>query len=193
MPNFLKIWRVCFCRHGRTTSFFWIVWVTTIFLSWHCRNKAQDISIFRKRRILFFKARNQEVGFFVSFPDFCFSNRKACDLCSPENLSGDHREHRGKCENSGFSPALLMAQFSLKISPRNEKNDRMTGRRRINACRSSVSVFSIMWIFITQGGSIRHSNIGRRMKSISELAIGKQWDIVKQGSLHQSFNKSCPT
>ena len=35
--------------------------------------------------------------------------------------------------------------------------------------------------------------IGRRMKSISELAIGKQWDIVKQGSLHQSFNKSCPT
>ena len=31
------------------------------------------------------------------------------------------------------------------------------------------------------------------MKSISELAIGRQWDIVKQGSLHQSFNKSCPT
>ena len=31
------------------------------------------------------------------------------------------------------------------------------------------------------------------MKSISELAIGKQWDIVNQGSLHQSFNKSCPT
>ena len=40
------------------------------------------------------------------FPDFCFSNRKACDLCSPENLSGDHRKHRGKCENSRFSPAL---------------------------------------------------------------------------------------
>ena len=29
--------------------------------------------------------------------------------------------------------------------------------------------------------------------SISELAIDKQWDIVKQGSLHQSFDKSCPT
>ena len=27
------------------------------------------------------------------------------------------------------------------------------------------------------------------MKSISELVIGKQWDIVNQGSLHQSFNK----
>ena len=34
------------------------------------------------------------------------------------------------------------------------------------------------------------SNAG--LKSISELAIGKQWDIVKQGHLHQSFNKSCP-
>ena len=31
------------------------------------------------------------------------------------------------------------------------------------------------------------------MKSISELAIGKQWDIVNQGPLHQSFHKSCPT
>ena len=27
------------------------------------------------------------------------------------------------------------------------------------------------------------------MKSISELAIGKQWDIVIQRLLHQSFNK----
>ena len=30
------------------------------------------------------------------------------------------------------------------------------------------------------------------MKSISELVIGIQWDIVIQGALHQSFNKSCP-
>ena len=30
------------------------------------------------------------------------------------------------------------------------------------------------------------------MKSISELVIGKQWHIVNQGALHQSFNKSCP-
>ena len=67
----------------------------------------------------------------MCFPDFCFSNRKACDLCSPENLSGDHRKHRGKCENSGFSPALQMAQFSLKISPGNEKADQRSGRRRI--------------------------------------------------------------
>ena len=65
------------------------------------------------------------------FPDFCFSNRKACDLCSPENLSGDHRKHRGKCENSGFSPALQKDQFSLKISPENEKTNQKTGRRRI--------------------------------------------------------------
>ena len=69
--------------------------------------------------------------FSVCFPDFCFSNRKACDLCSPENLSGDHRKHRGKCENSGFSPALQKDQFSLKISPKNEKTDQKTGRRRI--------------------------------------------------------------
>ena len=27
------------------------------------------------------------------------------------------------------------------------------------------------------------------MKSISELVIGKQWDIVNQRLLHQSFNK----
>ena len=67
----------------------------------------------------------------MCFPDFCFSNRKACDLCSPENLSGDHRKHRGKCENSGFSPALQKDQFSLKISPKNEKTDQKTGRRRI--------------------------------------------------------------
>ena len=63
---------------------------------------------FRKRRITFFNSKNQEVGFFVCFPDFCFSYRKAYDLCSPENLSGDHRKHRGKCENSGFSPALQL-------------------------------------------------------------------------------------
>ena len=67
----------------------------------------------------------------MCFPDFCFSNRKACDLCSPENLSGDHRKHRGKCENRGFSPALQKDQFRLKISPKNEKTDQKTGRRRI--------------------------------------------------------------
>ena len=67
----------------------------------------------------------------MCFPDFCFSNRKACDLCSPENLSGDHRKHRGECENSGFSPALQMDQFHLKISPKNEKADQRSGRRRI--------------------------------------------------------------
>ena len=33
-------------------------------------------------------------------------------------------------------------------------------------------------VLTTQGGFIRLSNIGRRMKSISELVIGKQWDIV---------------
>ena len=27
---------------------------------------------------------------------------------------------------------------------------------------------------------------------ISKLVIDRQWDIVKQGSSHQSFNKSCP-
>ena len=59
------------------------------------------------------------------------AGRKACDLCPPENLSGDHRKHRGKCENSGFSPALQKDQFSLKISSKNEKNDQKTGRRRI--------------------------------------------------------------
>ncbi len=69
--------------------------------------------------------------FSVCLPDFCFSNRKACDLCSPENLSGDHRKHSGKCENSGFSPTLQMAQFSLKISSGNEKADRRSGRRSI--------------------------------------------------------------
>ena len=69
--------------------------------------------------------------FSVCFPDFCFSNRKASDLCSPENLSGDHRKHRGKYENSGFSPTRQMDQFHLKISPRNEKADRSSGRRRI--------------------------------------------------------------
>ena len=67
----------------------------------------------------------------VCFPDFCFSNRKAYDLYSPENLSGDHRKHRGKCENRGFSPALQMGQFHLKIRPKNEKTDRRSGRRRI--------------------------------------------------------------
>ena len=60
----------------------------------------------------------------MCFPDFCFSNRKACDLCSPENLSGDYREHRGKCENRGFSPALQMDQSSLKISPKTKKPTR---------------------------------------------------------------------
>ena len=46
-------------------------------------------------------------------------------------------------------------------------NMRTSKSRSMSACRSSVSVFSIMWIFITQGGFIRHSNIGCRMKSIS--------------------------
>ncbi len=58
---------------------------------------------------------------FVCFPDFCISNRKACNLYSPENLSGDHRKHRGKCENRGFSPALQIDQFRLKISPKTKK------------------------------------------------------------------------
>ena len=62
-----------------------------------------------------------------------------------------------------------------------------------SVCRNSALVSSIMWIFTIPGGFIRHSNIGRRMKSISELAIGKQWHIVNQGALHQSFNKNCPT
>ena len=35
--------------------------------------------------------------------------------------------------------------------------------------------------------------IGRQMKSISKLVIGKQWDIVDQGPLHQSFNKKLST
>ena len=35
-------------------------------------------------------------------------------------------------------------------------------------------------------------NIRCRMKSISVLAISRQWDIVNQGHLHQSLNKSYP-
>ena len=62
-----------------------------------------------------------------------------------------------------------------------------------SAYRNFALASNIIWNFSTQDGFIRLSNIGRRMKSISELAIGKQWDIVSQGSLHQSFNKSCPT
>ena len=54
----------------------------------------------------------------MCFPDFCFSNRKGCDLYSPENLSRDHRKYRGKCENSGFFLALQMDQFSLKSAPK---------------------------------------------------------------------------
>ena len=46
------------------------------------------------------------------------------DLHSLENFSGDHRKHRGKCENSGFFPALQMDQFNLKISPGNKKSTR---------------------------------------------------------------------
>ena len=33
----------------------------------------------------------------------------------------ENRKHRGKRENSGFSPALQKDQFSLKISPKDEK------------------------------------------------------------------------
>ena len=77
----------------------------------------------------------------MCFPDFCFSNRKACDLYSPENLSGDHRKHRGKSENRGFSPALQMGQFHLKISPKNEKNDRRSGRRRIKKMVDHFFIF----------------------------------------------------
>lgn len=76
----------------------------------------------------------------MCFPDFCFSNRKAYDLYSPENLSGDHRKHRGKCENRGFSPALQMGQFHLKISPKNEKTDRRSGRRRIEKMVGVVGI-----------------------------------------------------
>lgn len=36
-----------------------------------------------------------------------------------------------KCKISGFSPALQMDQFILRISPGNEKTDRRSGRRRI--------------------------------------------------------------
>ena len=54
----------------------------------------------------------------MCFPDFCFSNRKGCDLYSPENLSRDHRKYRGKCENSGFFLALQMDQFNLKSAPK---------------------------------------------------------------------------
>ena len=76
----------------------------------------------------------------MCFPDFCFSNRKAYDLYSPENLSGDHRKHRGKCENRGFSPTRQMDQFHLKISPKNEKTDRRSGRRRIEKMVELVGV-----------------------------------------------------
>ena len=37
------------------------------------------------------------------------------------------------------------------------------------------------------------SNIGHRMKSILVLVIGKQWDIVTQRLLNESFNRNCPT
>ncbi len=47
--------------------------------------------------------------------------------------------------------------------------------------RNSASMSSIMCIFTTLGGFIQHSCIVRWMKSISELVIGKLWDIVKQG------------
>ena len=39
----------------------------------------------------------------------------------------------------------------------------------------------------------RFSNIGHRMKSILVLVIGKQWDIVTQRLLNESFNRNCPT
>lgn len=59
--------------------------------------------------------------------------------------------------------------------------------------QSAVCGVNQEWIFITPGWLIRRSNIGCRMTSISELAIGKQRDIVNQRSLLQSFNKGCPT
>lgn len=66
-------------------------------------------------------------------PEFSLENGRivateTSDLYSRENVSEDHRKHRGKCENSGFSPALQMDQFSLKIGPENEKTDRRSGR-----------------------------------------------------------------
>ena len=68
-------------------------------------------------------------------------------------------------------------------------NMRTSKSKSTSVCRSSASASNIMWIFTTPGGFIRLSNIERRMKSISELVIGKQWDIVTQRLLHQSFNK----
>ena len=70
------------------------------------------------------------------FSDVCFLQKmlfrpKDWSFTPPENLLGDHRNHRGKCENRGFSPAQQMDQFYLKISPENEKNDQKTGRWRI--------------------------------------------------------------
>lgn len=46
-----------------------------------------------------------------------------------------------------------------------------------------------MWIFTNSGEFIRHSNIGRPTKSISELVSSKQWEIVTQRILHPSFHE----
>ena len=115
----------------------------------------------------------------MCFPDFCFSNRKAYDLYSPENLSGDHRKHRGKCENRGFSPALQMGQFHLKISPKNEKTDRRSGRRRIEKMVDHFGAFqnSSLHLKMTNfsnpsGGSIDLDNFsGRSLKIIQSFPV----------------------
>ena len=96
---------------------------------------------FRKRKISFFNSKNQEVGFFCVFPRLLLLQSKSLRALPLENLSGDHRKHRGKCENSGFSPVLQMDQFCLKISHKNEKTDRRSGRQRIKKMVDHFFIF----------------------------------------------------
>ena len=106
--------------------------------------------------------------FSVSFPDFCFSNRKACDLCSPENLSGDHRNHRGKCENSGISPMLQMDQLRLEITPETKKPTR----------RPVGGEFSKWWSILR----IFRNLLSTSKRRIFQVSNGRQFHLLEKFS-----------
>ena len=118
------------------------------------------------------------------FSDVCFLQKmlfrpKDWSFTPPENLLGDHRNHRGKCENRGFSPAQQMDQFYLKISPENEKNDQKTGRWRILKMVEVAAVFG-------------HSDCTSKSRVFkhSPLTFGTLWHFFRSFPTSHLWGKS---
>lgn len=95
--------------------------------------------IFCKRRILFSTLKIKRSNFKVCFPDFCFSNRKACDLYSPENLSGDGLKHTSIREKRRFFAVGENGDLSSNLPPKRKNRPKVwSAENQINGRDSEI-------------------------------------------------------